>query len=188
MASRGRLGFLASPLETTSVDELPRQGGWAQGLPAGTSDMESLLGWPWCAVPAQCTLEHPGPTVGAKLAVGPVPMGPGQDPTLHPSHTHSLPRSWSCSRAVSPSWASHCLAGCPESLPRNHPTMQPRGLVAEGLALRALESWRGPDRGVPGSFRSLRLTAADTPSHSHIPRGFWYPGRFDLREALLHPE
>lgn len=63
--------------------------------------------------------------------------------------------------------------------------MQPRGLVAEGLALRVLESWRGPERGVPGSFRSLGLTAGDTPSHSHIPGDFWCPRRFDLRGAEL---
>lgn len=62
---------------------------------------------------------QPGPTVGAELAVDPAPKGARPElpsPHPHPSHPCSLVPSppGPAPRAVSPSWASCCLAGCPE--------------------------------------------------------------------------
>lgn len=74
------------------------------------------------------------------MAVGPAPKGarlrshPAASPTPAPSLLVLLP---------GPAPLAGPLAAwlvVQKRLPRNHPTMQPRGLVAESLLLRALES------------------------------------------------
>lgn len=93
------------------MDELPGQDSFLQGPLTCRLPSASL---------ARCSLLHEpstaGPCCGCRAGSGSCPQGgqaevpPHRPPTAVP---FSLPPG-PAPRAVSPSWASHCLAGCPE--------------------------------------------------------------------------
>lgn len=118
VANQGRLGFLASPLETTSADELPGQNGRARGTSCTDSTCSLPLAKPGLPSPASRTQYSQAALRVLSWRWVLPPRGPG--PSSHPPPLPlppPLPRSLPpglAPRAVSPSWASCCLAGCPE--------------------------------------------------------------------------
>lgn len=149
----------------------------------------ALACYPCFMHPAQ-----PGPAAGAKLAVGPAPMGTTQ--SSHPLPPLPCPFPGSllpgpAPRAVSPSWASRCLAGCPEepaTEPPHHAAQRP------GAGKPSTEStWEVEDRpreGCPWVLQrledQLQRTYLPSPSSQGIsgdPRRFALMGSTPSRKT-----
>lgn len=160
--------------------------------------LHAAFPWPTpacLAVPCFTHPVQPRPAAGAELAVDPAPKGASPKlPPPTPAPPNPAPSLLVLLPGLSP------LAGplaawlvVQKSLPRNHPTVQPRGLVVESLPLRALGKLkRGPRRGVPASSRGLAINCKrhsfpfpPTPKASWRPQEVCSEGLHSFQEASL---